>query len=585
MRPSAEIRPPGVYPSFVQPARAPLQVVATHVPGFLGLSQKGPIGSPVRVGSWDEFCDVFGYTADFYLSDSVESFFRNGGAAAWIVRIAHVPGEVGAQRGVDHAAAAERQVLDDWNKPTLLARALNEGKWGNSIWVGFKNTTGAKTLLTRDLDIGAGEAHVASTRGFEVGALVRIFHRDGEDFIIVSEVEEKVIRWAAATPVNRRHRAAAPTHLEVLSFEVHVALRDRREVFKNLQMHPSSRNYGPRVIQQQSRLICLDDLKSSSPPSHTLPRPQPMTKLAGGRDGTDTLTPEDFTGWDRGPGQRAGLQALVDADEAALLVAPDAMLFVERTPGPEGEMRAQRVQDALVDFCENHKDRFAVLDCPMTRDIEAVKRWRRRTDSSYAAYYWPWIEMPTQGGGTRRIPPSGIMAGMFALSEREDGVHQAPANRPIVGAVDLSLHVTEDDLGALNAESVNCFRMQRGIRPWGGRTASSDPDWRYINVRRLFIMMRRALEVGMAWMSFEPNDERTWATVRSLTNSFLSQLYQVGMFAGGKTEEAYYVKCDAELNTPDVVEKGQLICQIGVAPVLPAEYIMIEIVQNMGSEG
>jgi phage tail sheath protein FI len=569
----------------VQPARSPLQVVATHVPGFLGLSQKGPIGVPVRIGSWDEFTDVYGYTTDFYLSDSVESFFRNGGRAAWIVRVAHVPAQEGAARGADHAASAERQILDDWNKPTLLVRALNEGKWGNAIWVGFKNTTGARTLLTRDLDIGAGEAHVASTRGIDVGSLVRIFHRDGEDFVIITEIDQKVVRWAAATPVNRRHRAAAPTHLEVLSFEVHVALRDRREVFKNLQMHPSSRSYGPRVIQQQSRLIRLDDLKSSSPPSHSLPRPQPMTKLTGGRDGTDALTPEDFTGWDRGPGQRAGLMALVDADDAALLVAPDAMLFIDRSPGPEGEMRAQRVQDAMIDMCENLKDRFAILDCPQSRDVEVVKRWRRRTDSSYAAYYWPWIEMPTQGGGTRRIPASGIMAGIFALCELEVGVHQVPANRPIVGAVDLSIHLTEDHLGNLNSEAVNCFRIQRGIRPWGARTASSDPDWRYVNVRRLFIMLRRALEMGMAWMTFEPNDERTWSTVRSLVTSFLSKLYQMGMFAGGKTEEAFYVKCDAELNTSDVVEKGQLICQIGVAPVLPAEFIMIEVVQNMGDQG
>jgi phage tail sheath protein FI len=569
----------------VQRPQDPLRVVATHIPGFLGLTQKGPIGHAVRVSSWDEYCEIFGYTSEFYLSDSVESFFRNGGKSCFVVRVAHVPTGADAPRTAEHAAAAERGIADDWNKPTLTVRALNEGKWGNSIWVGFKTTTGAKTLLTRDLDIGAGEAHVASTRGIDVGALVRIYHRDGEDFIVVTEVEEKVVRWAAATPVNRRHRAAAPTHLEVLSFEIQVALRDRREVFKNLQLHPSSRRYAPRVVQAESRLIRLDDLKSSSPPPHSMPRPQPMTKLAGGRDGSEHLTPEDFTGWDRGPGQRAGLHSLIDAAECALLVAPDAMVFVDRNPGPEGEMRAQRVQDAMVDMCENLKDRFAILDCPMTRDVEAVKRWRRRTDSSYAAYYWPWIEMPSQGGSTRRIPPSGIMAGVFALTELRNGVHQAPANQAIVGAVDLSIHVTEDHLGALNAEGINCFRIQRGIRPWGGRTASSDPDWRYINVRRLFIMIRRALETGMAWMTFEPNDERTWATVRNLTTSFLSQLYQIGMFAGGKAEEAFYVKCDAELNTSDVVDKGQLICQIGVSPVLPAEFIMIEVVQNMGGEG
>jgi len=581
MRPSAELRPPGVYPALAQPQIAPLQVAATDVPGFLGLSQKGPIGRPTRITSWDEFVDVFGYASDFYLSDSVESFFRNGGRSCWVVRIAHTaaPGEQG---GTDTAAAAERQIVDDWNKPTLLVRALDEGRWGNSIWIGFKLATGARALLTRDLDIGAGEAHLSTTRGFDVGSLVRIYHRDGEDFVVVTEVEEKLIRWAAATPVNRRHRAAAPTHLEVMTFDIQVALRDRREVFKNLQLHPSSRRYAPRVVAAESRLIRLDDLKSSSPPPHSLPRPLPMTRLAGGRDGAEALTPEDFVGWDRGPAQRVGMMSLVEIDEVALLAAPDAMVFLDRNPGPEGELKAQRVQDAMVDLCENLKDRFAILDCPLSRDVEAVKRWRRRTDSSYAAYYWPWIEVPTQGGGTRKLPPSGIMAGIYALTENTVGVHQAPANQPIVGAVDLSVRVTEDHLGSLNAEAVNCFRVQRGIRPWGARSASSDPDWRYINVRRLFIMLRRAMEVGMAWATFEPNSQRTWSSVEGMTKSFLSQLYQMGMFAGGKAEEAFFVKCDEEINSPEVVDRGQLICQIGVAPVVPAEFIMIEVVQSIG---
>jgi hypothetical protein len=123
---------------------------------------------------------------------------------------------------------------------------------------------------------------------------VRIFQRDGEDFVVVTEVEEKPIRWATATPVNRRHRAAAPTHLEVLSFEIHVALRDRREVFKNLQMHPSSRHYAPRVVASRSRLIRIEDLGTKSPVPHNLPEPQPMTKLGGGRDGSEKVTPEDF---------------------------------------------------------------------------------------------------------------------------------------------------------------------------------------------------------------------------------------------------------------------------------------------------
>jgi uncharacterized protein len=236
--------------------------------------------------------------------------------------------------------------------------------------------------------------------------------------------------------------------------------------------------------------------------------------------------------------------------------------------------------------CELQKDRFAILEIPRSKDIEWVRRWRRRTDSSYCAYYWPWLAMPTQPGSgqTRVLPPSGAMAGVYAQRDLQEGVHHAPANVPIVGGADLSVRVTEDHLGVLNAAGINSFRIQRGIRPWGARTASSDPDWRYINVRRLFIMLRRSLEAGMTWVPFEANDHKTWESVRTNVDLFLSGLFGRGMFAGGNAAEAYYVKCDAEVNTPDDVDRGVLICQIGVAPVIPAEFIIIHAVQNMSGQ-
>lgn len=581
MRLSAEIRPPGVYPSQARPTATQLQVAQTHIAGFVGLSRKGPIDEPVRIGTWDEFVDIYGYDSDHYLSDSVEAYFRNGGAVCYVVRVAHVA-RGDDKPGESHAASAERVIEDDWNKPTLRVRALNEGRWGNNIWVGFTHSTGAKSLLTRDLDVGSGEAHVSTTRGFEVGALVRVYDRESEDFVVVTEVADKIVRWGAGTPMNRRHRAAAPTHLEVVSFEIHVALRDRREVFKNLQLHPSSRHYAPDVIERTSRLVRLDDLGSRSPPPNNLPKPEPLTKIVGGRDGSEALTPEDMVGADGGPGQRTGLMSLGVIEDVGVVVCPDAMLFLDRQPGPAGEMKAQRVQDVMVDQAENLRDRFVVLDCPRTRDIEEVKRWRRRTDSSYAAYYWPWIEMPSQGAETTRsVPPSGVMAGIYAQRDLEEGVHHSPANVAVNGAVDLTVRVTEDHLGILNAEGINSFRIARGIRPWGARTASSDPDWRYINVRRIFIMLRRSLDIGMAWVPFEPNNQSTWSSVQGLVRDFLSRLFQQGMFSGGNPEEAFFVKCDNETNPSDVVDKGHLVCQIGVAPVIPTEFIMIEVVQAM----
>jgi uncharacterized protein len=582
MRPSADPRAPGIYQSFDSVPPPSLTIANTRITGFVGLTEKGPMNEATRLQNWDEFVEIFGVGGDSYTAASVHGFFKNGGTDCWVVRVAHCAPN-GELPGLDHASCAEHVQNDDWNKPSLKIRALNEGTWGNNIWFRCAHSPGAQALLTRDLDIGSGEAHVNATRGFEVGALVRIYDRENSDFVVITAVEDKLVKWGTETPVNRRHRAAAPTYLEVLTFEIHVAMRDRREVFKGLQMHPTSRNYAPRVLSQRSRLVRLEDLATKSPVPHNLPEPMAMTRLTGGRDGIDKVTPEDFIGHDMGPADRIGMMALAANEEVALLSVPDAMKFYEREPGPAGELKAQRVQDTMISICENQKDRFAILDIPQSKDIEWVRRWRRRTDSSYCAYYWPWLRVIGADDKARNVPPSGLLAGCYARRDLE-GVHHAPANLEIVGAEDVSLRLTEDHIGILNAESVNTFRLQRGVRPWGARTASSDPDWRFIPVRRLFIMLRRSLEAGFAWTTFEPNTPKTWDSLRNRTLEFLSNLYSMGMLVGGNPDEAFFVKCDAENNPPEQVDNGLLVCDVGVAPVSPAEFIMISLVQTMPSQ-
>ncbi|HET6610720.1 MAG TPA: phage tail sheath subtilisin-like domain-containing protein [Kofleriaceae bacterium] len=583
MRSSTKYLPPGVYAEHAPPARGALEVADTHVVGFVGLAQRGPLDAPRRVTSWDEYVAIYGDSFEHYLTPSVEAFFRNGGRACHVMRVTHVPA-AGEAAGPEHAACAAQVVVDDWKKPTFRVHAESEGKWGNNIWVSFAQKTGARGLLTEDLEVGAGEAHVAHSRRFEVGALVKIYDREGADYVILTEVGDRVLKWSSETPVTRVHRASSPTHVEVVELEIHAALRDRREVFQGLQLHPSSVRYAPRVIAAQSRLIRLEDLGSNSPPPHNIPVPAAPAKLTGGQDGASALSPEDFLGHDLGPGQRTGLCALAAVEEVAVLACPDAMVLCAQIGGPEGELCAQRVQDAMVDTCERLQDRVALVDGPNNRDVEVVKRWRARLESSYCAMYWPWIDVPGRGGGLVRLPASGIMAGVLAGTELAHGAHRAPANVPIVGVVGMSVPVTEDDLGHLMADGINSFRANRGLRPWGARTASSDPDWRYLNVRRLFIMLRRSIQAGMSWVPFEPHDASTWAALEDMVGLFLGDLFQRGMFAGGKIEEAFYVRCNEETNPPENVSKGLLTCDIGVAPSLPAELLMISVVQQMASE-
>lgn len=577
-RPSASPRVPGIYEASESDAVPAIAASDTRIAGFVGLSERGPIGLPTRVQSWDDFVDTYGNSTSGFLSGCVYSFFQNGGPACWVVRVAHCAAP-DVPPTMEHAACASITCVDAWGKPAFQIVASSEGSWGNEIFFQLRPTLGAEALLTRDVDLGAGEAFVSSTRGFSVGDLVRVFDREHEDFVVLTSVGDHVLRWDSRTPLHRKHHAAAPTTVQVHSFELQLSLRGKRELFRGLQLDPASKHFAPAVVAAGSRFARLRTIETTTPPPHCLPRPCDVTRLEGGRNGDAALTPEDVLGFDHGPADRSGLAALLATDEPAQIAVPDAMLFCVREPGPLGDQKAQRVQDHLIASCENLRDKFAVLDIPLGKDIEHVRRWRRRVDSSFAAFYWPWL-VSDSPWGQLTLPPSATMCGVFA-SRESDGVHVAPANVPLASIVDVSLNVTEDHLAILSADGINGFRIQRGVRPWGGRTASSDASWRYISVRRLFIMLRRSLESGYAWAAFEPNNEKTWGFVQERTRAFLRDLHRKGMFAPGDADAVFYVKCDEETNPPESVQSGRMICEVGIAPVVPAEFITLSMNQEM----
>lgn len=580
-----EIRPPGVYPLGAGARFTSLTIADTHVVGFVGIANRGPLDVPVQLQSWAEFVEVYGASSEGYLARAVEGFFLNGGRSCFVVRVARRP-RAGQRLEPYHALQADRVLKDAWDKPTLRVLALNEGRWGNSVWVKTTRSTGAKTLLTLDLPVGAGQARVTSTRGIEKGSLLRIFDRDNSDYIVVTDIDEKnkVLSWGSETPVVRRYAAAAPTYVEVIEFEVYASLRDRREVFKGLQLHPLSRRYAPRIINEESYLIRLEDLSSSSPWPNNLPLESPLDKLTGGRDGTEGITAEDFIGYDSGLDDRRGLLTLEHVEDVGVICVPDAMLAYKSMSVPEARSYVQHIHDAMIGICERSQDRFAILDAPDTRDIEEVRRMRQRLTTSFAAIYFPWVVVAGQNGTQHKVPPSGFVAGVYARTEQQSGVHKAPANEQILGLTQLTLPLSDDHLGQLNSEGINTIRSMtgRGIRIWGARSCSDAEEWRYLNVRRLFIMLRRAIEKGTQWISFEPNTVETWSLIEREVSSFLSDLYIKGYFAGNSTEEAFIVKCNEETNPREIVESGRLVAEIRVAPAIPAEFIYFTIDQQMG---
>jgi hypothetical protein len=242
----------------------------------------------------------------------------------------------------------------------------------------------------------------------------------------------------------------------------------------------------------------------------------------------------------------------------------------------------------MIAHCENMGDRMAILDGPPGMIPQDILEWRMSTagyDSKFATLYYPWVEvMDPITSRPIMVPPSGHVAGIWARVDGSRGVHKAPANEVVLGANGLDFQVTHEEQGGLNRVGVNCIRAfpGRGIRVWGARTLSSDPEWRYVNVRRLFNYLGESIIEGTQWAVFEPNDDRLWTRLRISTYNFLMRTWRDGALFGATPDEAFFVKCDAETNPPDVIEAGQVIIEVGVSPVKPAEFVIFRISQFTG---
>jgi uncharacterized protein len=240
------------------------------------------------------------------------------------------------------------------------------------------------------------------------------------------------------------------------------------------------------------------------------------------------------------------------------------------------------------------KDRFAILDALPGMTPQEINDWRMKEanfNSKYGALYYPWIYVanprPQNGAGNQiMIPPSGHIAGVYARTDAERGVHKAPANEQVRGALKLERQLINSEQALLNPNGINCVRAfpGRGILVWGARTLSNDTSWQYINVRRLFNMIEESIFQGTQWAVFEPNDMDLWERVKRTITAFLTRVWRDGALFGATPEEAFYVKCDAELNPPEVRDVGQLIVEVGIAPVKPAEFVVFRFSQ-MSSGG
>jgi hypothetical protein len=251
----------------------------------------------------------------------------------------------------------------------------------------------------------------------------------------------------------------------------------------------------------------------------------------------------------------------------------------------------QAVQQSIIDYCELMRYTFAILDTPPGLMPQEIREWRNTVnyDTTRAAVYYPWIEIPDltgNNGRTRTVPPSGFIAGVYARTDATRGVHKAPANELMRATLGLEVQVTKGEHDLLNPIGVNVIRSfpGRGIRIWGARTLSSDPSWRYINVRRLFNMIEASIERATQWVVFEPNDHFLWSRVTRDVTAFLTVVWRTGALFGQTPEQAFYVKCDDETNPRELRDLGQMVVEIGIAPVKPAEFVIFRVSQWSGPD-
>ena len=391
-------------------------------------------------------------------------------------------------------------------------------------------------------------------------------------------------------------------YIKTCEITVTARLGDNVETFENLSLKPGALN-NICVKTAKSDLITVEvlEIKAAAPApakekdkdGKEAPAPAPkaapivpydlcggtgselVLTLQGGSNGSVlTASSDTFLGKDDGPGRRTGLQAFLENSNVSIMAIPG--------------ITAPEVQAALIGFCESKKSCFAILDVPMElKKTNDVANFRDMYDSTYAAMYHPWLEMYDAGAKrSAYFPPSGAMAGIYARTDIERGVHKAPANEVVRGCTGLSCAYNEGEQDILNPIGVNLIRAftGRGIRVWGARTISSNGLWKYLNVRRLFIYVEESIKANTNWVVFEPNSTTLWSRVTRTIETFLATCWRDGALAGSTPSEAFFVECGPTTMTQDDIDNGRLICQIGIAPVKPAEFVIFRITQKTASE-
>lgn len=564
----AEYLSPGVYVEEFDSGVKAMEGVGTSTAGFIGLAEKGPVaGRPVLLTSFADYQRRFGgylpeleYGPYRYLPNAVEQFFANGGSTCYVMRAAP-----------EDAACAESA------EGPVTVRAKNPGAWANTMQVFFTRSARARTQILEAQDgVGGTQYRLKNAAGFRVGDLA-VYHGEGGDvYCRVTALNGPLVSFQEALPEDAVDAALVPTRtLEACGVDMAIRCGGQEESYPGCSLNPAAPDYLAAALEKSNMAEMTLNLPDSvDDPLVLLGGPADgdslRVELSGGANGTmDSVNAGTFNGADPGPGRRSGIEAFQEITDVSIMAVPG--------------VTDANVQAKLIAHCEGLTSRFAVLDAPLDcTGVDELNRHRSAYDTSYAALYAPWVQV--YDPLLKRpafLPPSGSICGVYARTDIQRGVFKAPANEIVRGCTGLSVSYNAAEQGKLNPNGVNLIRAipGQGIRVWGARTCSSDGNWKYVNVRRLFIFLEESIRANTGWVVFEPNDEGLWSRVRGTISLFLETQRRIGALAGSTPEQAYYVDVGPNTMTQDDILNGRLICEIGVAPVRPAEFVIFRITQ------
>jgi Bacteriophage tail sheath protein len=627
---------PGVYIEEVDTGPVAIAGVSTSTGAMIGLAQRGPLDRPTLCTSYSDVQSTFGSAlahdaapdlpAGFNsLAYAAAGFFSNGGQRLYVTRVAPGTGTAPWKISVDLQDTAAK----------LVIAAVDAGPWANRTFAvvngRYQQTGGLRLTFAPErplpVTITGGSTtvlDVASTTGMYAGAVVLYSKADG-----TSPELRNVTNISGTTVTLDSALTAAPVAGDILTLQEFSLTIDllsagriaQSETFHNLNVRPGTSNFisgvigaipaTPGTTTPGASALIRADVTPAPAATDAARGPATPPVTSGESAGTDGLAALSLT----------AMRGLI-SDPALDSDDPDARRGMYAFRNIRGMLMISmpgftdtQAQSDLLAMCEHERYKFAILDpakpiptgtpVPLPaqysdwHEIDAtpaeVMTQRGSFDSEYGALYYPWVVMddPTPANplvpATVNLPPSGHVMGIYARSDINRGVFKAPANEVIDGIVGLSHRIDNGTQDVLNPLGINCLRNfipdNRGLRVWGARTVSSNGEWKYVNIRRLFQYIEASIDYGTQWVVFEPNNELLWARVRQSVSDFLTDTWRTGALMGTKPSEAFYVLCDRTTMTESDLENGRLIVEVGIAPTYPAEFVIFRISQWTGTTG